>query len=132
MPRAIARVKPRTHYYHYSHPESQGALITQTLGFPEQYEPSTHDFHCAYADRIQSWDSARFDNACKLAGTGEQGWAYKLPSMSDEQLREFAKVALNLPAMPEHVRIVHYFNVASGYSCPTVEAITASEAAVTN
>ena len=32
-------------------------------------------------------------------------------------------MALNLKREPTHVRIVHWFNVSNGYSCPTVQAL---------
>jgi len=43
--------------------------------------------------------------------------------LPEDELKRFAKVALNLPCTPTHVRVVHWYNVATGYSCPTVEAI---------
>ena len=116
-------VKPRTHYYHYSNPASQGAIICETLDYPDAFNPE--DFECvsAYSDRMHSWDAERFEKACQLAGGGEQGWAYSLPKLSHEDLKEFARVALNLKREPTHVRIVHWFNVSNGYSCPTVQAL---------
>lgn len=77
----------------------------------------------AYSDRIAMWDSVRLQRACEIADSGDQGWAYALPKLRDKKLREFAQVALDLPSLPLHVRVVHHFNVATGYSCPTVEAV---------
>jgi len=112
-------------YFHYSNPNSQNALITETADFPDCYDPATEDVSEAYSDRMWSWDAKRMEEACKIAGGGDGVWAYQLPQLSNDKLREFAKVALNLPVLPKHVRAVHWFNVATGYSCPTVLAIYA-------
>jgi hypothetical protein len=119
----ISPVKPRTDYYHYSRDDSQGALICQTKGFPNYFNGAIQDYCSAYSDRIMSWDYDRFEKACDIAGGGDSVWAYRLPSLSEGKLKEFAQVALNLSNLPTHVRVVHWFNVSSGYSCPTVEAI---------
>ena len=118
----IADAKPAVSYYHYSNRESQGALICQTEGFPHKM-PAGMEYSSAYSDRIAGWDHDRFTQACEIAEAGEQGWAYKLPTLPVETLRRFAQIALNLPTLPDHVRIVHWYNVSSGYSVPTVEAI---------
>jgi len=91
----ISPVKPRTNYYHYSSDDSQGALICQTKGFPNYFNREKQDYHSAYSDRIMSWDYDRFKKACDIAGCSDGAWAYRLPR----------------------------FNISSGYSCPTVEAI---------
>lgn len=119
----IERAKPRTHHYSYSNERSQGALICQTSGFPSWFDKTTHDFHCAYSDRIGQWDRNRLEAACKIAKGGPDAWPYRCPSLTQEELCEFAKVALNLPVTPDCVRVVYYFNVATGYGCPTVEAV---------
>ena len=119
---AIQKAKPAVSYYHYSNRESQGALICQTVGFPEDI-PSGMEYNSAYSDRMAEWDYDRFKQACEIAKGGDQRWAYSLPNLSIENLRIFAQLALNLPTLPEHVRVVHWFNVSSGYSVPTVEAI---------
>lgn len=119
----LTRPKPECGYCHYSNENSQGALICETVGFPDAYNPETEDVWCAYSDRISSWDSKRFARACKLAGSGEQNWSSCLLGKSDEKLKKFAMVALNLRLIPKHVQIVHHFNVSNGYSCPTVLAI---------
>lgn len=115
--------KPPAFNNHYSNPNSQGALICQTPGFPGEYDNTTEQHTIAYSDRIDGWDHDRFKNTCEIAGTGDQGWAITLPQLSTKKLKEFAKVALDLPVTPKHVRIVHHYNVANGYSCPTVEAV---------
>lgn len=78
----------------------------------------------AYSDRIQSWDADRFKRASEIAGGYCQIWAYKLPGLGDEKLKEFAAVALNLEDKKIWaVRCIHYYNVATGYSCPVIQAI---------
>lgn len=119
----IHPARPKTSYYHYSAPESQGALICETKNFPLGYDPLKEDYVSAYSDRIAQWDYARFQSACELVEAGDQAWAYSLPKLRDSKLKEFARVALDLPSPPLHVRVVHYFNVATGYSCPVVSAI---------
>lgn len=128
----LTEPKPRTYQYSYSNEASQGALICETAGFPDAYNPATHECHSAYSDRMASWDNKRFVEACKLAGGGDQAWAYRLPALSPQKLREFAQFALKLESPPAHVRIVHHYNVSNGYSCPTVEAITEKKATATN
>lgn len=121
--RTIERPKPPVHHYSYSNPNSQGALICETRGFPDWYDPETQEFHVAYSDRIAQWDRERGKRACELAGGGDQNWAYCLRRLPEERLKEFAKVALNLDSMPLHVQVIHHYNVSNGYSCPTVGAI---------
>lgn len=116
--------KPRSHYNHYSNPASQGALICETLGFPEWFRKDSEQVSSAYSDRIAGWDYARFERACKIAEHGDQGWAQYLPRLSSEKLKEFAAVALDIEDKTVlHVRAVHYFNVSTGYSCPLIIAI---------
>lgn len=119
----LVEIKPRCEYYHYSNPRSQGALICETSGFPAGFFKGTESYSSAYADRIGEWDYNRLRAASEIAGIGEQGWAYNLPTLPEDELKRFAKVALKLPCTPTHVRVVHWYNVATGYSCPTVEAI---------
>lgn len=116
-------LKPPTNYYHYSNPASQGALAAETSSFPPGYFPKKELVASAYSDRIQSWDAKRFRDACGIIGGGDQVWCHVASSLSDDQLRHFAQVALNLHTLPKHVRIIHYYNVSNGYSCPVVLAI---------
>lgn len=119
---STSRPKPECHIYSYSNPDSQGALICETKDFPDNYDPEIHEYHAAYSDRIQGWDPERFKRACEIAGGGDQSWS-RLIGASDSKLKEFAFVALALPKKPEHVRVVHHYNVSNGYSCPTIEAV---------
>lgn len=97
--------------------------------FNNKYEPPKKipegaQLVCAYSDRISQWDYARYERANKIAGTGCQGWAQRLPNLDEETLKRFAAVALNLEDKEIWaVRCTHWFNVSNGYSCPTVEAI---------
>lgn len=116
------RPKPPTGWYSYSNEASQGALICETPGFPAGHNDDV-DVHCAYSDRICQWDRERYLRACKIAGGGDQSWGSCLRAASAKTLKEFAVEALNLPSSPMHVRVIHYYNVATGYSCPVVMAI---------
>jgi len=119
----LMEVQPRTDYYHYSNPTSQNALICETSGFPEAYDKHEYECHSAYSDRLQQWDAKHYDKLCKLIGAGDQVWAYTLSGKSQEQLKKIAQFAFNLKELPEFVRFIHCFNVATGYSCPVIEAI---------
>ncbi|MFK5950956.1 MAG: hypothetical protein QM500_19565 [Methylococcales bacterium] len=117
----LEKPRPKTSFYSYSYPASQGALICETVGFPDKCLSSEHKI--AYSDRICGWDYDRFQKACEIAGTGDQGWSSALPKLNETTLKHFAQVALKLDAEPKHVRVVHHFNMSNGYSCPTVEAV---------
>jgi hypothetical protein len=121
--RRIAVVKYPCGHYSYSNPRSQGALICQTKGFPDQYDPDLDEVHSAYSDRLASWDRAHFNKICEKIGTGDQGWSDKLQGQSDEFLKELGKLAFKLGKLPDHVRVVHHYNVSNGYSCPTIEVV---------
>lgn len=120
----LQRPKPPTAYYHYSNPESQNSLIVETPGYPDFYTPTKEEIHSAYSDRMWSWDAKRMERACKIAGGGDQNWASCLRGATADLLRTFAKECFGLKKKPKHVRVVHHYNVATGYSCPTVEAIS--------
>lgn len=111
------------HYYHYSNPESQNALIVETKGFPNSFNPATHEVSEAYSDRMRQWDSKHYSAILAMVGTGEQGWPSALKGRADSWLCEFAQFALKLPVLPDHVQVVHWYNVSNGYSCPTVLAV---------
>lgn len=121
--REITQPKLPTYYYHYSNPASQGALICETKGFPDYYNPRKEDLATAYSDRIRSWSQERFNAACTIAGGGDQIWSRTLPQLSDAKLKAFATVALDLKVKPKHVRVIHYFNVSNGYSCSLIVAL---------
>ena len=113
-------IKPTTDYYHYSNAASQGALIRQTSEWPGGYFAGSEMYSSAYSDRM---DPKHYEKACAIVGTGDQGWSHNLRFKTDAQLMEFAKAALGLKVLPTHVRCVHWYNVSSGFSVPTVEAI---------
>ncbi len=43
--------KPKCGYYHYSNRSSQGALICETAGFPDQFDLDKEDYSAAYSDQ---------------------------------------------------------------------------------
>lgn len=120
-------VKPPTDYYHYSNPESQNALIACTSDFPDELNRNTHDLHSAYSDRLYSWDHDRFHRVCEIAGCGSLMWGHKATIFDDARLKAMAKEAFDLTEEPEHARLIHAFNVATGYSCPVLQAISRRE-----
>lgn len=123
--KSISPAMPPVSWYHYSQRNSQGALLTQTDCFPDCYDDTTERFVNAYSDRIRGWDSERFKKACELVHpTGdEMAWPSGLPQLSDDKLREFAQVALDLDKIPKHVRVIYYFNESNGYDTPLIEAV---------
>jgi len=116
------KVKPPTYYYSYSEPASQGALICETSDFPIVFNRNTVEIHSAYSDRMQGWDSKHYQELCNMIGAGEQSW-HIMKGFGDQKLREIAKFAFKLDVLPLHVRIIHYYNVATGYSCPVIVAV---------
>lgn len=117
----IDRPKQSTYYYHYTNESSQGALICGYL--PDYFNPKTENYTASYSDRLYSSDAENYNKVCQSIGAFEQIWAYKLPLLSDKELKQFAKDILKLTVIPTYVRVVHFYNVATGYSCPVIEAI---------
>jgi len=113
--------KPRTYYYHYSRPESQGALITQTHGFPKTIDGNKYYLHDVYQDRISEWYPNGWEKASEMLNTS---MPYALPNLSDDDLKEFAKRLFELNTIPIHVRVIYYYNVATGYDCSFIMAIS--------
>jgi hypothetical protein len=122
--RPVMECEPPTHSYHYSNSRSQNSLICQTDNWDGFYFPDRQEMHSAYSDRLQGWDAARYRRLCEFIGTGEQGWPRLLVTMTYDRMREAAQIAFDLPKLPLQVRFVHHYNVATGYSCPTIEAIS--------
>lgn len=122
----LAKPKPRVEHYHYSNEKSQGALLVETDDFPETIDLETHGIHSAYEDRISEWDQERYQATREIAG----GPWMSARDLSDEELRGFAKVAFGMEEPPCHARIIHYYNVSSGYSCPLLEAVFQKRQAV--
>tara|TARA_B100002049_G_C16084874_1_gene378881 strand:- start:66 stop:548 length:483 start_codon:yes stop_codon:yes gene_type:complete len=121
--RELTEPKPRCNYYHYSNQNSQGALICQTKGFPGWFDESIDNISSVYSDRLRGWSDGRSEAVDKIIGIGDQGWATKLPLLGDDKLKEIAQVAFELQEQPTHVQVIHYYNDASGYSCPVIIAI---------
>lgn len=146
----IEPCKPPVDYYHYSNPESQGALMQQTANWPHAmsmrhtwhqdrtldglgcqvdgwfqddepvYErvpvPEGLQIESAYTDRMSEWDYDKCGRAFKELAPG----GFK--NSSDKQLIAFCKVY-----WPEWdivaVRVIYYFNVATGFGCPVVQVL---------
>jgi len=109
--------KPKSFYNHYSNPQSQGALLCETMDFPKSFNDETQEVFDAYTDRMQEWDYKNYQKAIKIFNGNS------MQNANDDQLKDYAHIALKTPVRPDHVRIVHYFNVSNGYSCPLVIAI---------
>ncbi len=140
----IEPCKPPVRYYHYSNPTSQGALMAQTANWPRAmlmrhkrrmsnydprwplsedepvYErvavPEGLQIESAYTDRMQEWDWDKCGRAFKKLAPG----GFK--NSSDEQLLAFCReywLEWEIVA----VRVIYYFNVATGYDCPVVQVL---------
>lgn len=116
-------VKSPVYNYSYSNELSQNALICTTANFPSFINPKEFELCSAYSDRLAGWDYAHYQELCKMVGCGEQAWAYKLSGLGDEKLKEIAKFAFKKTKFPIHVRFIHAYNIATGYSCPIIQAI---------
>ena len=115
-------------YFHYSNPSCQGATICETEGCPSTDSIGYLDVHSCYSDRLYDWDKERYNRVCELIGTGDQGWAYKLPDLGQSKWREIAKEAFDLDRQPDHVWFKFYYNVSSGYACPVIIAFVRNTA----
>lgn len=127
----LGRPLPPTYFRSYSHPESQNTLVRQTKDFPDQYDTTTEQCYCNWSDHICRQRPEAVREISKLLygddQHGDQGWAHDVGNLSEEDFLKFAQIALNLPVLPKHVRVVYHFNVSNGFNCPTVEAIFAKE-----
>ena len=112
--------KPPCGYYHYSNPQCQGALICQTANFPHK-QKSNFEIHDGYTDRIQGWHPKGTDEAYKFL---EGNIPYTLPTKSDEAKLEFCRLLFELKVKPIHMRAIYYYNLATGYDCPYIIAIS--------
>lgn len=112
--------KPPVGYYHYSNPSCQGALLRETKSFPNAID---NDAKVAdgYYDRIQGWHPKGYKAATELFK--DQWYITALKSITDDELREYAQVMFELDWLPDHVRIIYYYNVATGYDCPYIIAV---------
>ena len=106
----------------WMHPESQGVVIKETGGFPNSYDDTAVEYFSAYTDRLRSWDSSHFEALIKFVGTGDQGWATKVPNMNEKTFKEFIMLLFKKDVMPSHARMVYWFNSSNGYDCPSFEA----------
>jgi len=89
----MLEVKPKTDHYHYSNPDSQGALVAETADFPFFVDKNVYEVTSAYSDRLQSWDSKHFNSLCALIGGGDQVWTSRLAEANDQRLREIGQFA---------------------------------------
>ncbi len=103
--------------FHYSCPESQGALLCQTPKFPTNIDRNKWTVADGYSDRIFSWHPKSYKKACEMINGS---WVDKLPSLSVAGLKEFAKVLFDHNSLPGYVKVIYYFNVSSGYDCPYI------------
>lgn len=102
----------------YMNPQSQGTLLTQTFNFP----PKAHseDVIEEYLDRINERDRDVYKRAMAML---DGHIVSKLPTLTGRELREWARILLELDDRPEHVRVVYHFNESTGYDCPRVIVI---------
>lgn len=109
--------RSRCFHYSCSNPDSQGALIAETSGFPRQVSDREFRVYDVYLDR--AWQETRYKLAMETIGNV----AVESVSWGEARLKRFARVLFQEVVNPEHVRLVYYYNVATGYSCPYVLAV---------
>lgn len=123
MPRfgvELEEPKPRCEWLHHTQEESQGALITETDGFPGWFDQSTEDVRFFYSDHIRG---EKEDAMTRIIGCGEVAWCYEIDKLSDNKLRELVKVALGCETLPKHVQCIYNFNVMQGWNIVLFKAI---------
>lgn len=110
-------------YYHYSNRDSQGALLRDTRNFPDIIDTRKYKILAdGYFDRIQSWHPEGYKKAFELI---KGNWYInQLQTLSDDMIKQFAQILFELEDKPEHVRIIYYYNVATGYDCPYIVTIS--------
>ena len=146
----LQRPKPPCDNCNWRNPASQGTLVAETYGYPTELEDLTK-YRSVYSDRLdynnredvsklidtgeQGWASNLRDssfNSISFVG-GYNAYNEEKPDTTDylvtkneyrdNRLREVAKLMFNLTELPAHVRVVYWFNAASGYDCPSFECI---------
>lgn len=75
----------------------------------------------SYSDRLPR---DRYDEGRRVAGTGCQGWCQVLKVLNDWRLKEFAAAIFGMQSSQIYaVRVIHSYNVSTGYSCPITEIL---------
>lgn len=147
----ITGVRPPAGYRHYTNESSQGSLIRTTRkwpqgccehfqsGFylyddneyprrhrePEDYEcqiPRDSDIGSIYVDRV--WHNPEWKGfAAALDGRGKQqmGLNELFENATESSLLKAASILFG--AEVSAVRVVYYYNVATGYDCQRIDAI---------
>ena len=117
----LRKPKPPTFRYNYNNPASKGALVCETKNFPSEVDPK--NYLSVYVDRLARNEELYHQLSHEfMDGKGNQGWTQKFLTMSDEQLKQFAKIAFQLEQQPQHVRVVFDYSI-SGSDCPCIEMI---------
>lgn len=104
-------VKPPHYYRHYSNPDCQGSLIEETPDFPDRWYPKSDEVHSIYLDRIGYY--GRYET---LIASGLHKAAEECIQRASE---DKAWVDSTIKRI-KHVRLIYYFNVATGYDCPCI------------
>jgi hypothetical protein len=117
MIREFTTPKPKSSYNHYSNPSCQGTLLCETQNFPKSFNDKVYEENEAYTDRMAEWDYENYRKSMDIFKGGS------MEKAKDKTLKEFAQIAFKKSVLPKHVRIIYYFNVSSGYSCPLVIAL---------
>ena len=143
--------KPVSHC-HYSNSISQGTIIAETFDYPTEVE-SFKGHYSVYSDRLdmdinkevsvflgvndQAWhDKLRdysiisaFSNYYEVRFTPNSSvdvldsYIIQQDETRDVRLKELAKIIFKLDVLPKHVRVIYWFDVSTGYSCPSFQCI---------
>lgn len=99
--------------YEPSFYEDRDERIDESVPVPDGLE-----IDCAYTDRMSSWDRDKYEEACKHLD-------HRFQYASDDALRKFCSVFFEREVV--EVRVVFYFNVATGYDCPRIDYLYKKE-----
>lgn len=117
--------KPKTFDCHYSNSNSQGSLICDTPNFPGSYSEiekcdtmTSNVLRCCFPDR--------YTEVVGYLGFDDQQWGTRISGDSRLNiiiLKRMGQIIFDLPDVPKHARLVHFYENSSGYSIPQMEVI---------
>ena len=149
----IEKPKNPSYRCHYSNPSCQGTIISETFNFPTEVETleNYHTVYAdrlesnttklvsnflgvnervwsdklrdnnlvSYNPEYDGFYSTRKNDTIKTINS----YSVSENEIRDTNLKELAKIMFNLDKLPNHVRVVYWYNVSNGYPCPSFECI---------
>jgi len=117
--------KPKTFNCHYSNPDSQASLICDTPDFPKSYS-KTEYYKTMTSNILRGFHPVRYDDVVDFLGFDDQMWGTRISGDSKfnlEMLKRLGQLIFDLPNLPKHARLVHYYENSTGYSIPQMEVV---------